>query len=147
MKSNKPQNYFNLDEENRIIDAIRNAEALTSGEIRVHISQKKDADALQTTRLLFHELRMFNTRNRNAVLLHIAMNSKSFAIYGDQGIHQVVPDDFWENTKNIMQNHFKQGNFVTGICEGVISIGKQLKIHFPWTESDENQLPDNITYD
>lgn len=147
MSLNKPQAYFNLDDENRIIDAIRKAEAMTSGEIRVHISRKKDPDALNTTRYLFHELRMFNTQHRNAVLLHISVTSKSFAIYGDKGINELVPSDFWQVTKNIMQNHFKQGNLVKGICEGIHSVGEQLKTHFPWTEVDGNQLPDNITYD
>lgn len=147
MKSNENEAYFNAYDENQIIDSIRAAEAMTSGEIRVHISRQKDPDALNTTQYLFKELRMFNTKNRNAVLLHISLSSKSFAIYGDIGIHRVVPEDFWESTKNIMQNHFQQGNLVQGICEGIKSVGEQLKTHFPWSDLDENQLPDNITYD
>ncbi|MDG4950386.1 TPM domain-containing protein [Weeksellaceae bacterium KMM 9724] len=139
--------YFNKAEENRIIDAIQAAEAQTSGELRVHVSHKKDADALKTTQELFNELRMFNTRHRNGVLIHISIASKAFAIYGDKGINKVVPNNFWETTRNIIQEHFVNGNMVEGICAGIESVGEQLKEHFPWQTDDINELPDEITYD
>lgn len=139
--------YFSKAEENRIINAIQSAEAQTSGELRVHVSHRKDTDALKTTQELFNELRMFNTRHRNGVLIHISITSKAFAIYGDKGINKVVPNNFWETTRNIIQEHFVKGNMVEGICAGVASIGEQLKEHFPWQNNDINELPDEITYD
>lgn len=138
---------FSKAEEDRIIDTIREAEANTSGEIRVHLSQKSTQNAMETTKQLFNELRMFNTTNRNAVLLHISLGSKSFAIYGDKGIHQVVPDHFWENTRNVMTKHFRAGDLIEGICAGVTYVGEQLKAHFPWKTDNVNELSDDISYD
>lgn len=138
---------FSLHDEERIIAAIRDAENMTSGEIRVHISQKADTDALDVTKNIFKELRMFNTRERNGVLIHISLNSKSFAIYGDEGIHQKVGDDFWRETRDLMLGHFKTGNLIDGICEGVRHVGEKLKTHFPWNERDLNELSDEISYD
>lgn len=139
--------YFSKDDELRIVAAIRDAEIMTSGEIRVHISQKSDTDALEVTKNIFKELRMHNTQNRNAVLIHISLNSKTFAIYGDEGIHHKVGQDFWLSTRDLMQSHFAAGNLVEGICKGVENVGKKLKVHFPWDESDVNELSDEITYD
>lgn len=145
--SNRLEAYFSKAEEDRIIHAIREAEALTSGEIRVHISQKRTADALKTTKDLFYELRMFNTKHRNGVLLHISLASKNFAIYGDEGICEVVPEHFWQETRNIIQRHCIAGDLVLGICEGVRYVGEQLKTHYQWQINDENELPDDISYD
>lgn len=145
--SNRLEAYFTKAEEDRIIHAIREAELLTSGEIRVHVSQKDSMDALKTTKNLFYELRMFNTKHRNGVLLHISLASKNFAIYGDEGIHQVVPENFWDETRNIIQQHCIKGDLVKGICEGIGYVGEQLKTHYQWQINDENELPDEISYD
>lgn len=139
--------YFSEAEEVRIVDAIRAAEVMTSGEIRVHISKRSDTDALEATKDIFAEMRMYNTQQRNAVLVHISLTSKTFAIYGDEGINRKVAYDFWESTRNVMQKHFSEGHLVDGICEGVRMVGDQLKAHFPWDEKDLNELSDDITYD
>ncbi|MDO5656048.1 MAG: TPM domain-containing protein [Flavobacteriaceae bacterium] len=143
----KKYTYFSLQDEERIIHAIRDAENMTSGEIRVHISLKSDTDALEVTKAIFNELRMYNTRQRNGVLIHISVSSKTFAIYGDEGIHQKVGDDFWEETRDLMLQHFTENQLVTGICEAVQHVGEKLKIHFPWNDRDLNELSDEITYD
>lgn len=139
--------YFSQVDEEHIIAAIREAENMTSGEIRVHISQKADTDALEVTRDIFKELRMYNTQDRNGVLIHISLASKTFAIYGDEGIHRIAGNDFWEETRDLMRQHFVEGQLVDGICEGVKHVGELLKIHFPWNETDINELSDDITYD
>lgn len=145
--TDRKETYFTPSEEERIIDAIRAAEVQTSGEIRVHISHQEDSDALDTTHQLFHQLRMYNTKHRNAVLIHVSIRSRSFAIYGDKGINDVVPDNFWESTKNKIQENFVSGDLIEGLCVGVHSVGEQLKAHFPWQSDDLNELPDEISYD
>ena len=68
-----------------------------------------------------------------------------FVIYGDKGINEVVPSNFWESTKNVMQSLFKEGKFKQGIVEGVLKAGNELKEHFPWTSEDENELPNEVS--
>ena len=58
-----------------------------------------------------------------------------------------MPIDFWETTKDLMQNHFKAGNLVEGICAGVANVGIELKEHFPWDNNDRNELSDELSYD
>ena len=48
-------------------------------------------------------------------------------IYGDKGINDVVPDDFWETTRDAMAAHFTQGNFKQGLIDGILKAGEQLQ--------------------
>ena len=75
----------------------------------------------------------------------MAVEDRNFVIYGDSGINDVVPADFWETTKDLIVSHFKRGEFAKGLTEGVLKAGEQLQKHFPWDESDKNELPDQIS--
>lgn len=132
-------------EEQDIVEAIRLAELNTSGEIRVHIEKTSKGDANLRALDVFHTLKMDNTKLQNAVLIYVAIDDRTFVIYGDKGINAVVPVDFWESTKDIIQSHFKSGNFKQGLIEGIIKSGEQLKQYFPYTHLDENELTNQIS--
>lgn len=141
----KIEDFISEEEEQEIIDAIREAEKLTSGEIRIHVERTAPADVFERAIEVFHLLEMNNTKARNGVLIYLAVESKVFAIYGDEGIDKAVPDDFWDSTRDVMQTHFKQGEFKQGIIEGILKAGEQLQQYFPWQKDDENELPDDIS--
>ena len=142
----KVEDFLTKEEEQEIISAIKIAELNTSGEIRVHIeaSSNKD-DAFNRALEVFHSLKMFETKQQNAVLIYVAVEDHKFVIYGDEGINKVVPTNFWDATKNTMQNHFKEGDFKKGIVEGVLKAGEELKTHFPWKNDDEDELSNEIS--
>ena len=94
----------------------------------------------------FKSMGMHKTEARNGVLIFIVPTAKKFAILGDEGIDDKVPANFWESTKDKMQSYFRNGDFVTGLCEGVTEIGQQLKTFFPYQQDDINELPDEISY-
>jgi len=141
----KIKSFLTADEEAEIILAIRNAEHATSGEIRVHIESTVTTDPMEHAIKVFHLLKMENTKARNGVLIYIAVESKVFVILGDQGINDVVTDDFWNSTKDLIQSHFKKGEFKTGIVEGIVKAGEQLQKYFPWEKGDKNELSDEIS--
>lgn len=132
-------------EEQEIIDAIRTAEQNTSGEIRVHIEKSAGKDIFDRALAVFHFLKMDNTRLQNGVLIYIAIDDKNFVVYGDKGINDVVPNNFWDSTKDIMVTHFKNGDFKQGLVEGILKAGDMLEKYFPWDKMDRNELPDNIS--
>lgn len=132
-------------EEQEIIEAIRLAELTTSGEIRVHLERHTDVPVLQRAQELFHFLKMDNTKDENGVLIYIAVEDAQLAICGDRGIHNKVPADFWESTKEKMIYAFKKGAFKEGIIAGISSAGEKLSTHFPWQHGDNNELPNEIT--
>lgn len=139
------EDFLTIKEEEEIVLAIRQAERNTSGEIRVHIERASKILHYNRTLEVFRLLKMFNTKQQNAVLIYVAVDDHKFVIYGDKGIDAVVPKNFWDTTKNTMQNHFKKGAFKQGIVNGVLQVGKELKAHFPWNENDINELPNEIS--
>jgi uncharacterized membrane protein len=138
---------FDQEQESRVIQAIQEAERQTSGEIRVHIDNRHSGDVMKIAKQAFHRLGMDRTTARNGVLIFILPNMKAFAILGDEGIDRVVPDDFWSSERDIMEKYFRKEDFADGVCEVVQQIGEKLKEHFPYDEeTDENELPDDISY-
>lgn len=141
----KIEAFLSAEEEQEIIKAIRTAEQNTSGEIRVHIEKSSTKDTFERAMEVFHYLKMDNTKQQNGVLIYVAVEDKTFVIYGDKGINDVVPVNFWDSTKNVMQSHFKDGNFKQGLIDGILKAGKQLETHFPWIHGDVNELSDDIS--
>ncbi len=141
----KVEDFLSKAEEQEIVDAIRIAEKNTSGEIRVHLEKETSISAIDRAVEVFNQLEMYKTKDANGVLIYVAVRSRQFAICGDKGINEVIPDDFWETTKNIMANHFKNGNFKQGLVDGILKAGEKLKQFFPWGEDDANELSDTIS--
>ena len=141
----KVEGFLSKAEEEEIIEAIRIAELNTSGEIRVHIEKTAKTDAFNRALELFHYLKMDNTKEQNGVLIYIAVEDKTFVIYGDKGINDAVPKNFWDTTKDIMQTHFKAGRFKQGLVDGIIKAGEELEKHFPWKQGDVNELTNEIS--
>ena len=139
--------FFTKKEEEQIIDAIRKAEAHTSGEIRVHIDSRVDGDILSEGLEIFTRLKMHETKLRNGILILIAPKEKKFAIIGDEGIHKKVGDNFWQSEKELLQTYFRNGKRKEGVCEAIHRIGRKLKAFFPSLDDDENELPDEISYE
>lgn len=138
--------FFTAEQEQRIIAAIREAEGQTSGEIRVHLEKELIGDALNVAARVFHELEMDSTDERNGVLIFIVPSMHRFAIIGDKGINEKVPEDFWDEVRDVMQDYFRQGDFTQGVIEGVRRSGLKLRAFFPRRPGDKNELPDEISY-
>ena len=137
--------FLSKGEEIEIVDAIKVAETNTSGEIRIHIEASSKEAPYDRALEVFEELKMYQTEQRNGVLIYIAVDDHQFAICGDEGIDKVVADDFWDCTRDTMSLHFKEGKFKEGIVEGVLNAGKQLKTYFPWQTDDTNELSNEIS--
>ena len=141
----KIENFLSTEAEAEIIEAIRIAEKKTSGEIRVHIEKTAKMNTFDRATEVFHYLKMDNTKQQNGVLIYVAVEDRDFVIYGDKGINDAVPNDFWESTKDAIQADFKKGDFKNGLIKGILEAGKQLATHFPWIHGDKNELPDEIS--
>lgn len=140
------QDFFSENDKKEIKRAILNAEMDTSGEIRVHLETTCKTDVLDRAALLFKQLVMEKTDLRNGILFYIAVKSQKFAIIGDKGINATVPENFWVDIKENMRTHFKKGDYVSGLTEGIETTGKLLKRHFPHHLDDINELSDEISF-
>jgi len=139
------EDFLSATEEQEVVETIRQAELNTSGEIRVHLESSSKGEINKRALEVFYNLKMENTKLQNAVLIYVAVNDKQFVVYGDKGINNVVAYNFWDSTKNTIEQHFKDGNFKQGLVNGILKAGEQLKKHFPIQSNDQNELPNEIT--
>lgn len=142
-----PKDRFTKDELGIILQAVREAEKNTSGEIRVHIdSHCEKTNVLDRASEVFAKLKMHKTALRNGVLIYVALDDHKLAVIGDGGINGKVPAGFWDETIQLMSGYFKDGRFVEGIAAGVEKAGNQLKAYFPYQKDDTNELSDDISF-
>lgn len=146
-RSGRPRAFLSAEERDRVQAAIAAAEKGSSGEIRVVISRSARGDVLAAARKQFTRLGMANTRERNGVLILLAVTSRQFAILGDEGIHQLIGVDGWERVRDGMAERFQRGDFAGGLTYGVTEVGRELARHFPWRSDDVNELSDELVED
>lgn len=142
----KPSQFFTQEQQQAITNAVKEAELNTSGEIRVHIESTCNEDVLDRAAYTFEKLAMHKTELRNGVLFYLSINDKKFAIIGDAGINAATPDNFWEEIKETVINHFKKNEFDLGLSTGIKMAGQALKEHFPYQQDDVNELSDEISF-
>jgi uncharacterized membrane protein len=145
-RKHKP--FFAEEENASIIEAVRQAEQRTSGEVRIFIETHcRYVDAIDRAAEIFVQLKMSETKDRNAVLLYIALKDRQLAIFGDEGIHQKVGESYWQEKVRHMVHAFNRNNYAEGIRRTVLEIGEALCIHFPYqSDTDKNELPDDIVF-
>ena len=134
-------------DQQRIIDAIAEAELQTSGEIRVHVQPKAGGELRTVAERTFERLGMTKTALRTGVLLFIACEEQRFVILGDRHIDESVPAGFWDEIAAKLTVRFKNGEFTDGIVEAIRAAGEHLREFFPRASDDVNELPNDLSID
>jgi uncharacterized membrane protein len=137
----------------RIIDkdkvqhAIRAAERRTSGEICVSVAPLFWGSVEKAAGKAFARLGMSGTKERNGVLFFVVPARRRFVVMGDSGIHDRVGQQFWDSIAAAVSEKFREGDFTSGLLEGIERIGEQLAAHFPYDPAtDQNELPDKVDF-
>ena len=135
-------------EHNRIVEAIRHAEAKSSAEIRVYIQRGVlNVEPFFAAQQKFHKLGMERTAERNGVLIFVAPRARQFAVIGDAGIHEKCGADYWQRVVDLMGEHFRNERYTDAIVDAIGDVGEVLARHFPKTFEDANELPDQVVED
>jgi uncharacterized membrane protein len=144
----RKKEYFSHTEQQSILEAIRQAEQKTSGEIRIYVEDRcRYVDPLDRAAEIFWGLKMDMTKDRNGVLVYVAMRDHQFAVLADQGIHQKVGQEFWNREVELMKGHFRRAAPAEAILSVVKDVGSALQTHFPYDRgTDKNELPDDIVF-
>jgi uncharacterized membrane protein len=146
------KNIFSDKELSVLVNAIQEAENLSSGEIRVHIDQTSDNNSPNATDNavvafgVFKELCMDKTKEKNAVLFHVNFKQKYLTIIGDTGIHEKVKQEYWDKLHDETTAYFAKGNYLEGLQKAILKAGTELKKYFTIVGENPNELPDEITF-
>jgi len=129
-----------------LVKEIESAELRTSGEIRVHIETSCSSDPVSRAVSVFNTLKMYRTKDRNAVLIYIAYRTRKLAIIGDTGINAKVPEGFWDDVKEVLVRHFATEQVVQGLKSAIEMTGTKLKEYFPFQNDDTNEQSNEISF-
>jgi uncharacterized membrane protein len=99
-----------------------------------------------TARAAFEAMGMRGAKLHNGVLFFLAVEDRTFAILGDDGIDEKVPEGFWNDVKDTVLGRFREGRFAEGLSEGIRRAGEQLAAFFPHEKDDVDELPNAISY-
>src|ERR1043166_2633244 len=140
--------FFTDEERQSIVEAVRTAEQRTSGEVRVFVESRcRYVNAIDRAVEIFEGLQMQQTELRNATLVYVAVKDRQLAVFGDEGIHQKVGNEYWAKEVVKMISAFNRDNIAEGIRQCVLNIGEALATHFPYDRNtDKNELPDDIVF-
>ncbi len=135
-----------------VVEAVRRAEAGTSGEIRVHLDRRlprgargQASDALERAREVFAHLGMHRTAERNAVLVYFAVEDRRVAIVGDEAVHARVGDGYWEGVRDLMVEKLRSGAPGSAVLAAIGEAGRVLREHFPRRPDDQDELSDEVS--
>ncbi|MCF7807404.1 MAG: TPM domain-containing protein [Candidatus Marinimicrobia bacterium] len=129
-----------------ISEAIKVFEGRTSGEIVISFNTTSNGQPYKTTRRIFEKAKLFNTKERNATLITLFLTEQKFAVYGDEGIHARVPENFWEETVEAMRTAFTNGQMKAGLLKGINALGENLSKYFPVDTDDVNELSNDLKF-
>lgn len=142
----KASRFLHKKEIKQILEAIQEAEDFTSGEIRLHLENHCESSPIVRAQEIFEIQQMYQTENRNGILIYMAAADKKVAILGDNGINALVPENYWDDQVDVLLDHFKIGNYTTGLITVIRQIGEKLNTYFPYEENDINELSDEISF-
>lgn len=131
-----------------IEQTIAHLEQKTSAEVRVVVERKAKIESVENAAVLratqlFNELKMHETAERNGVLIYLSFKPHYVAVIGDEGIHQKVGDDFWQNIYSAMCIDCQNSDYTKAICNAIKVLETPLAYHFPYVD-DKNELSNEV---
>lgn len=135
------------DDIRRVETKIAALEQLTSAEFKVIVCAHAWFGLKRKARQLFAKHQLDKTRERNGVLILLVEKDREFLVYGDEGIHSKVGQNFWQDTSAAMMKDFKRGDFAQGLIAGLHQLADVLTIHFPARETKANELSNEILFE
>lgn len=133
--------------------AVEASEAEHTGEIRFAIEGALDTRPLlqgQTAREraieVFSQQRLWDTEGNNGVLIYLLLADRDVEIVADRTVHSKVGSAEWESICHSMEAAFKQSDFERGVVEGIQAVSRRLIAHFPASDHNANELPDEPVF-
>jgi uncharacterized membrane protein len=134
---------------NAIRDAIAASERRHCGQIRFAVE-----GALHGMRLLhgqtprqralevFANLHLWDTHDRNGVLIYLLLADRAVEIVVDRGAHQRAETEHWQRICREMEARFRDGHYLEGVVGGIEAVTDVMAVHFPPTGKPDRNLPD-----
>ncbi len=130
-----------------VASAVTRAEQRTSAELKVVIRRHGWDRIDRTAARVFHRLELDKTSGRNAVMILLVQANRELLIHGDTAIDTKVDQIFWDETRDVMVEAFRKGDFERGLVAGIERIADVLAEHFPPDDTPKNELSNEVVTD
>lgn len=131
-----------------IEEAIETSEAQHRAEIRVAIEVALDLRALWRVRSararaleVFTELGVWNTREKNGVLLYVLLAERDVEIVADSGFDGLVEQSEWLRVCTVIEREFAAQRWRDGVLRGIEAVTALLARTYPSIGGDRNEQP------
>jgi uncharacterized membrane protein len=121
-----------------IEEAIEASEKTHRAEIRVAIEVALDVRALFRVRTareraleVFSELGVWNTRERNGVLIYVLLAERDVEIVADSGFDGRVEESDWLRVCTLIEREFASRRWRDGVLRGIEAVSVLLAREFP----------------
>ena len=132
-----------------IEQAIARGESLHGGEVRFAVEPALEPAALlrglsarERALEVFSQIRLWDTDERNGVLIYLLLADRDIEIVADRGVNAKVGADDWEAICRTMEASLQRGQYGEAVVAGVAAVSRVLAQHFPRRPGDRNELPD-----
>jgi uncharacterized membrane protein len=127
--------------------AVKHSEQQHCGELRFAVENSLALDkvwrgvsARQRALEVFSDLRVWDTEENSGVLIFLLLADREVHIVADRGITKRVAQTEWDAIAEVIQQEFKQGDFLRGSLHGIERITMLLTAHFPSGANNPNEL-------
>ena len=146
-RSKNPKKFLSDDELYRVTTKVAAAENMTSAEIKLVIVKHCLTDIKRKALKIFKKYKLDQTAQRNCVLILVVTTNRQLLVYGDQGIHEKVGQNFWEEIEKSITVKFKENKMGDGLSAGIHLIGAKLAQYFPFQSDDTNEISDDVVFE
>jgi uncharacterized membrane protein len=141
------KDFLTNDQEQEVVDAIRAAEAQTSGEIRVVITSRWILRPERHAWRLFEKLGMTRTRHRNGALIVLLTRRRRFVVLGDSGLNEIVKPGYWQDIAAEMTGLLRDDRKVDAITAAIRKLGETMADHWPPEAINPDELSNAVVRD
>lgn len=140
--------YLSEEDLKAIEQIITEEEAKTSSELCVSIKYtlplfNKNIENYSSK--LFKKYKIFNTKNRNGILILFILKSRQFYILFDEGIYKKIDKNYLNLLTSGISQEIKNKNLLDGIIYSIKELNKIISQNFPIEKNDINELQ-NLKY-
>lgn len=92
---------------------------------------------------VFAQLRVWDTRANNGVLIYLLLADHRIEVVADRGFDGRVEPAQWQGVCRLIEDALRAGKAETGVVRGIHAASQLLVAHFPRNpaDEDENEVP------
>lgn len=136
----------------RLAERVAASERRHSGEVRFCVEAalpisylRRHAPARERALMMFSKLSVWDTDQRNGVLIYLLLADHAIEIVADRGLNQRVTSAEWSAVAERMAGAFQNERYEDGLTQALEEVSAMLVAHFPIDPGapNPNELPDH----